>query len=85
MARKLTVLGIAALLLAVPLSSAADTKPTDFSQCDPRWKDQYMAQKTNWPTICDAGGQLTVLSMITDGCGLKVPDTKDDINPGTLN
>ena len=73
------------LLLISSTFTLLSCKPTDYTQCDPLWKDQYLSLNSTWPSICDSGDQLTVLSMLVDGCGVRLPGTKTRVDPGTLN
>ena len=45
----------ALLLVTAILVSLTSAKPTDFSQCNPQWKDKRLGNKADWPTICEAG------------------------------
>ena len=73
------------LFVAACISTLSTSKPTEYSQCDSHWKNQYLSLNSTWPSICDSGDQLTVLSMLVDGCKLNFPGTKDRVDPGTLN
>ena len=74
----------AVLLVVACFISLAHFKPSEFDQCDSDWRDIHLANKSDWPTICEAGDQLTVLAMIADGCSIRFPG-KTKINPKSLN
>ena len=74
----------AVLIVAACFISMAQFKPSDFDQCDSQWKDIRLGNRSDWPTICDDGDQLTVLSMIANGCGIRFPGNKE-MNPKNLN
>jgi hypothetical protein len=43
-----------------------------FTQCDERWQGDIYGMPDSNETICDAGDLLTSLSMMIDGCSLKI-------------
>ena len=45
----------AMLLVSVSFAVISIAKPTEFNQCDPEWKDKRLGNKSDWPTICEAG------------------------------
>ena len=45
-------------------------KPVNYLQCDSKWKDVNFGKTQS--TICQRGDLLTVISMQSAGCGIKI-------------